>query len=189
MKNYSLHYSYKGIGDVLIVIFDNSKKPTRSEEKGKVVILYNKDEIIGYNIFDIKEIIKIKNEGMIFFPSEQLINVLNTILSNEGVEPLEYKDNSGYFTAEIKSIDLDKNLVCLDLSNKQVVTAYNNLKLSVSDKVVVALPSTHLSDGSTVKEPHICTNKELGIKENEDEILVLDKEIETGEDFFSMEVR
>lgn len=189
MKNYSLHYSYKDIGDVLIVVFDNSKKPTRSERKGKVVILYNNDEIIGYNIFDIKEIIKIKNEGMIFFPSEQLIAVVNTILHNEGVEPLEYKDNSGYFTAEVKSIDENKNTVCLDLSGKQIIASLDNQKLTVNDKVVVALPGTHLCDGTTFIKAHICTNKELGIKENENEVLVLDKDIETGRDFFSMEVK
>ena len=87
-KQYSLFYSYKNIGDVLIVIFDNDKKPTRSERKGNVEVIYNQEDIIGYNIFDIRNIVKIKTEGLIYLPSPALISVINTILKNNKVEEL-----------------------------------------------------------------------------------------------------
>ena len=105
MKNYAIHYSYRGIGDVVIILFDNKKKPTHHVEKGRVSVIYSGDEIIGYNIFNIKDIIKIRNEGMIYLPSPQLIEVINTTLINAGVEPLEVLDNSGYFVGQITLVD------------------------------------------------------------------------------------
>ena len=201
MKNYALHYSYKNIGDVIIVIFDNSKMPTRSETKGKVTAIYHEDELIGYNIFDVKEIVKIKNEGMIFLPSEGLISVINSILTNEGFESLEVKENSGYFTAEVAdAIELDdsKLFVTAFLGNECANGIIKNAHLNAGDKIVVALTGTYLSTGEVVKNgnmdgtllnAHICTNKDLGILEDEDKVLLLDKDVEIGKDFFSMEVK
>lgn len=201
MKNYALHYSYKNIGDVILVIFDNAKSATRSERKDKVTAIYHDDEIIGYNIFDVKEIVKIKNEGMIFLPSEGLISVINSILTNEGFESLELKENSGYFTAEVTdAIELDDNklFVTAFSGNECVNGIIKNASLQVGDKIVVATVGTYLSNGEVVKmgnmdgtllNAHICTNKDLGIKEDEDKVLLLDKDVEIGKDFFSMEVK
>ena len=182
MKDYGLYYSYKGIGDVLIVIFKN-EAVTRSETKGRVVIIYHNEEIIGYNIFNVKDIVKIKSEGMIYLPSPTLIDVINTILINEGVEPLDYIAHSGYCTAKVAGENK------LSLGEKEVSAKTDKLKLN--DIVVVALPGTHLSNGEIVKdnECHICTYNELGINIEEDKYLLLDNDIEIGKDFFSMEER
>ena len=185
MKNYSIHYSYKGIGDVIIILFDNKKKPTHSVSKGRVTVVYHDEEIIGYNIFNVKEIIKIKNEGMIYYPNPALVSVLNTILINEGVKPLDILDESGYMTAEV--VKNDDGLVTLSLGNKEMTAKAD---LNVGDKVVVALKDTFLYDGSIVKDcAHVCTYKELGIKVEEDQILLLDEDAEIGKDFFSSELR
>ena len=188
MKNYALYYSYKGIGDVVIVMFDN-KKATRSENKGRVTVIYNNDEIIGYNIFNVKEIIKIKNEGIIYYPNPALVEVLNTMLINEGVEPLEILNESGYVTAEV--ISKDNELVTLSLGDKNVTA---KAELNIGDKVVVATLGTHLYDGAIVRQgektnAHVCTYKELGIKVEVDKILLLDEDAEIGKDFFSSEVK
>ena len=147
MKDYSLYYSYKNNGDVLIITFDGEKEATKSENRGRVTIIYNNSEIIGYQINNIKEIIKIKSEGMIYLPNKEMVEVINSILKNAKLEPLEEKENSGYFTAEV--------------DGKKVVVRNKN---------------------------HICTYKDLGISE-EEEILYLDKDIEIGKDFFTMEVK
>lgn len=159
MKDYSLYYSYKKRGDILIVTFNSEMKETRKENKGRVTILYNNDEIIAYHIHDLKEIIKIKGEGMIYLPNKEMIMVINSILANEGLEPLEEKEHSGYFVKEVNG-----------------------------QKVVVAIPGTTLNDGTVTKDEHICTYKDLGISD-EEEILLLDKDAEVGKDFFTMEVK
>lgn len=198
MSSYAMYYSYKTMGDVIIVIFDD-KPATRSEKKGRVVVIYNNDDIVGYNIFNVKDIVKIKNEGIIYYPSRELLSVINSILINEGVQPLEEKEDSGYITAEVKSlkqINDEKTLVELD-GNGILHAVIKNQTLSVGDKVVVAKVDTRLADGTLVKETnmddviinaHICTNLELGINE-EESVLQLDKDVEVGKDFFTMEVR
>ncbi len=182
MKDYGLYYSYKGIGDVLIVIFKD-EPVTRSETKGRVTIIYHDEEIIGYNIFNVKDIIKIKSEGMIYLPSSTLIDVINTILINAGVRPLDYIDHSGYYTSKV----VGENE--LTLGDKIISAKTDGLK--INDIVVVAMPGAHLPNGEIVKENdvHVCTYKDLGINIEEDKILLLDDDMEIGKDFFSMEER
>ena len=199
MKNYAMYYSYKGIGDVLIIIFNNSLKMTRSEKINNVVVIYHDEEIIGYNIFDIKEIVKIKNEGMIYFPSETFLEIVNSILINAHQEPLEKKESSGYVVAEVvDAIELDEHKLFVTLSTEQemINTIVKDAKVEIGDKVVVALVDTFLNSGEVVKSGnmdgtllngHICTAYELGIKDKEDAILTLNKDERNGEDFFMVE--
>ena len=200
MKNYAMFYSYKGIGDVIIIVFDNSNGPTRSEKKHRVTVIYNNDEIIGYNIFDIKEIIKIHNEGMIYYPSKALISIINSILKNEKLPLIEEKNQSGYVIGEVnelKDIENGKCLVALRLGEESANGIIKENNLHVGDKVVVAKEGTFLSSGEMVKETHIndllvnvhiCTGFELGIKDIK-EILILDNDAKAGEDFFLVEER
>ena len=64
----------------------------------------------------------------------------------------------------------------------------------MGDKVVVLKEGSQMSNGQylcmsnkngTNINAYICTNKEVGIKEEGDEILLLDKDEEIGKDFFS----
>lgn len=185
MKDYALYYSYKGIGDVLLIVFDNSLPTTKQERIGNVVALYNKDKLIGCNIFDIKEIIKIKSNGLIYYPSEQFLSVINPMLKNAKLPTLEYKENSGYFIAEVLETNKDISQVVVT-DGKERITISTKSELSVGDKVVLAVNGTHLNDGQKVNNGHICTNKELGIDEK-DTVLILDKDEIVGQDFFSLE--
>ena len=199
-KQYSLFYSYKNIGDVLIVIFDNDKKPTRSERKGNVEVIYNQEDIIGYNIFDIRNIVKIKTEGLIYLPSPALIGVINTILKNNKVEELAPMMESGYVIGEVKNmqqIDAEKTLIFVDIGKELAKAIVKNNALKERDKVVVATLGTRLNNGETIKASslgentingHLCSEKELQISED-NKVLVLDKEEEIGKDFFTTEAR
>ena len=196
---YSMHYSYRGIGDVLLIIFNNSLTMTRKENHGRIVAIYHDDELIGYNIFDIKEIIKIKSEGMIYLPNPALIEVINSMLINEKLPTLEPFEESGYVIGEVvDAIPLDdvKTFVTVNLETEYASVIVKDNSLNIGDKVVVAKVGTRLSSGDTVKEGnmdgtllngHICTNRDLGIKENEDKITLLDTNAINGKDFFSLE--
>ncbi len=196
MKDYALHYSYKEIGDVIICIFNNEKKPTRNEQKGRVTVIYSNEEIIGYNIKDIKEIVKIKNEGMIFFPSKALIDVLNTILINAHLESLEYKDNSGYFIGQVINKEKINDGEYLTIESGETYNCViKNKNVNINDKVVIAKVGTHLNNGEVIKEStidnkiintHVCTGVELGLLDVND-VLILEEDAKVGKDFFSME--
>ena len=56
---YSIYYSYKEIGDVLLIVFDQKAMPTSFIQKSDVTVIYHNGEIIGYNIFNISKIVKI----------------------------------------------------------------------------------------------------------------------------------
>jgi len=193
MSNYGLFYSYKSIGDVLIIVFNNSLKTTRSEQKGRVTVLYNEDDIIGYNIKDVKEIVKIHSEGKIFLPRKELIEVINYILKNENLTILDIVEESGFYIGEILSIR--DNLVEISLGSEKVF-ALTEAILNVKDKIVIAKNNTILGNGTTFKgkqvdgvfiNAHICTCDELGLQG--DRVLLVDKELENGKDFFSTEAK
>ncbi len=200
MRHYSLFYSYKHIGDVLIIIFNNDKKSTKNVRKGQVEIIYHENEIIGYNIFDIRNVVKIKTEGLIYLPSPAFINVINAILKNNGAEELDYVKESGYFIGEIKSIeqiDNEKSLVSIDNKKELINAVTKSNDLHLHDKVVVAIVDTRLNNGELVKSSnlgqtiingHLCNEKELQISD-EDSILILDKDEEIGKDFFTTEAK
>ena len=198
MKNYAIYYSYKEIGDVVIILFDNAKNATSTIRKNRVSVIYHNDEIIGYNIFDIKDIIKIKSEGMIYFPSNVLVSIINSVLQNEKLETLEYKTSSGYLIAqvdEIKGIDNEKSLLSLSIGNDIFHSVVKNCSLKTGDKVVIVQEGTFLNNGEMFKETnyenikinaHVCTGVELGIT-NIDGILSLDNDSVIGDDFFLLE--
>ena len=198
MKNYAIYYSYKEIGDVVIILFDNAENATSSIRKNRVSVIYHNDEIIGYNIFDIKDIIKIKSEGMIYFPSNVLVSIINSVLQNEKLETLEYKTSSGYLIAqvdEIKGIDNEKSLLSLSIGNDIFHSVVKNCSLKTGDKVVIVQEGTFLNNGEMFKETnyenikinaHVCTGVELGIT-NIDGILSLDNDSVIGDDFFLLE--
>lgn len=198
MKNYAIYYSYKEIGDVVIILFDNAENATSSIRKNRVSVIYHNDEIIGYNIFDIKDIIKIKSEGMIYFPSNVLVSIINSVLQNEKLETLEYKTSSGYLIAqvdEIKGIDNEKSLLSLSIGNDIFHSVVKNCLLKNGDKVVIVQEGTFLNNGEMFKETnfenikinaHVCTGVELGIT-NIDGILSLDNDSVIGDDFFLLE--
>jgi len=198
MKNYAIYYSYKEIGDVVIILFDNVKNATSSIRKNRVSVIYHNDEIIGYNIFDIKDIIKIKSEGMIYFPSNVLVSIINSVLQNEKLETLEYKTSSGYLIAqvdEIKGIDNEKSLLSLSIGNGIFHSVVKKCSLKTGDKVVIVQEGTFLNNGEMFKETnyenikinaHVCTGVELGIT-NIDGILSLDNDSVIGDDFFLLE--
>ena len=191
MKDYALFYSYKTIGDVLLVVFDNSLKPTSKKTINKITVIYNEDKIIGYNIFDIKDIVRIRSNGLIYYPSEQFLNVVNSMLKNAGLPILEKKENSGYFIGEVESIDGS----IVEIRGNEELLATCNQQLKVGNKIVYATVGTYLNNGEVVKEAnvngkaingHICTNRELGINDD-DNILLLEEDDKVGTDFFSLE--
>ena len=187
MKDYGIFYSYKNSGDSLIIVFDSDKEFINEKVNGRVHIYYDSDKIIGYKIDAIKEFLKIRNKGeKLFFPNKEFIDVINSILINAQCEPLELRDNSGYFIGEIKEIN--KETIIVSLGNKDI-TADTCEGAKVGDKVVVALPGTMLNGRTKVKEnAHICSDNDLNI-EGDNEILLLDKDAVVGGDFFTLEVK
>lgn len=197
IKNYSLFYSYKSIGDVLLIDFGSALKATHYKRIDDLTIIYHHDLVIGYNIFNILRIVKIRNNGLIFLPSKPLVDIINNILLNYHLETLEYKKMSGYYTGEIINIiDCDNYKgIYIRCSSNVYFSLLEDRHVEIGDKVVIVLDGSLLNNGSVFRKKnsnygfincHVCTNKELNIV-NDDDVFLADKEINVGMDFFSVE--
>ena len=198
IKKYSLYYSYKYIGDVLIVNIIPNAFVTTSKRVGDVEIIYNNDAVIGYNIFNISRIIKIKMVGILYHPENVLIDIINSILTNAKQETLSYVEESGFVVGEVKEcFELDKGYMAMVDIKDRLVSGLTKRFLKQGDKVVVAKIGTTLINGNEVKEKvgdfgiadcYICSGKDVFYDESTD-VLILDDDVETGIDFFKIEVK
>ena len=116
---YRLFYNHPALKDVLIIVIDPEARVLKSETHKNVVALYGEnDKLVGYNIFHIDDVMKIKANGVIFVPDAKLLEVINSLLEREGLTPLPEVEDSGYRVAKVLSTEehpLDEKALILKL--------------------------------------------------------------------------
>ena len=158
IDNYGL-FNYHEENASVLILFSN-KKMNNKKEGDEVSLLFCDDELIGYEIHNFIRYAKIKYSGIIFLPSNPLIDVINIVLTNNHLENLSYKKESGYI-----------------------------VKMNDNRRMVYAKEGTFLRDESISKGIY-CTYHDLYIKnENENDLVIIDEEIKEGTDFFFAEVK
>lgn len=177
-KQYSLFYSYRKLDDIFAIVFHGFGKVTSKKRVNNVEALYSDDSLCGYNIYNIKDIVKIKAKGLIYLPNKELIDLINSILVNSGFETIPYILHSGFLIGKI----INSNEV--DIGG-YILNIQENIHLNPNSLVVVAIPGTMLPNETLLEEGHICTYKDLSISEEEN-ILILEGDYEIGSDFFVM---
>lgn len=201
-NRYGLYYNHKTIGDVLLIEFKPNEYPTRVEKHDNVVALYDNDDLVGINVFNISDIIKIKADGFIHHLNNDVTDVLNLLLTSKGLKPLPYLKDSGFRIAKIVDIeehpDSDHLHICkVDIGEEeplQIVCGAFNARLDL--KCVCALPYTFMPDGKQIVPGKLmkvesfgmlCSGRELGLKgyENIHGLLEInDDSLKVGDDFF-----
>ena len=158
IENYGFYNNHE-LDNTLLIIFSESKCD-RFIDLGEMDVLYAGEDIVGYRFKNFIRYAKIKYSGIIYFPANPLIDIVNSILEKHHLEKLAYKKNSGYFTKK------------------------NEDKL-----MVFASEGTFLRDQSISKGKY-CSYYDLDIKvENDHELFVIDENIREGVDFFKTEVK
>lgn len=196
IENYTLYYSYKNIGDVLIVYLDDILPMTSYKRSGDVVTIYSDDRLIGYNIFNISKIIKIKYSGALYLPNKMLIDVINSVLKNSKNDTLSYHEYSGYVSGcVIDGNEVEGGYLFKVNIGEDILSCFSKELLNIGDKVIVALSGTRLSNGKMVRESningvftnaHICTFKDLDISED-NASFINEEDLDLGNDFFVFE--
>jgi len=196
---YRLFYNYKVMGDVLYVVIDPLSYPDQVEKIGNVAALYKEKKLIGINLFDFGELVKLHTEGMIVTPEDKLIDVINSELQNAGLSPLPYTRDSGYHVGKIVSLEehpLDEKaqIVHLDFGNNKIVeTTSHYPNLAVGELLVCALVGTIKFDGTLFRaglvrnighEADICSEKELRIGEDFKQAFIVKEGYLSGDDFY-----
>lgn len=200
MKDYAIFYNYHTIGDVLLIISDLETKPNRVIKNGDVTSLYLDDKLIGINIFNISNVLKIKSNGLIVLPLKKMIDIINNILINANVETLEYKKESGFKVGKVLTCeehpDSDHmHVLTVDIGSEVLDIVCGAPNVKEGQKVVVATLGTTMFDGKKIvpsslrgikSNGMLCSPRELHLEgaPNIRGILVLDNDAIIGEDFF-----
>ncbi len=200
MKDYAIFYNYHTIGDVLLIVSNLETKPNRVVKNGDVTSLYLDDKLIGINIFNISNVLKIKSNGLIVLPLKEMIDVINNILINANVETLEYKKESGFKVGKVLTCeehpDSDHmHVLTVDIGSEVLDIVCGAPNVKEGQKVVVATLGTTMFDGKKIvpsslrgikSNGMLCSPRELHLEgaPNVRGILVLDDDAIIGEDFF-----
>lgn len=199
---YSLFYNYKLLGDILFIIFDNEKIPNNVVKEDNVTKIYYQDNLIGVNIFNFSKIIKIKANGLIPLPNKELINVINSILSQHNIDNLPYKEESGFKIGKILSVEEHPesdhlHILKVDIGSEILDIVCGAYNVKVDAIVVVATLGTTMFDGSVIKKGKLlgvesngmcCSEKELNLTDDQTKrgLLILDDTYKIGSDFFAV---
>ena len=198
---YRLFYNHPALKDVLIIVIDPEARVLKSETHNNVVALYGEnDKLVGYNIFHIDDVMKIKANGVIFVPDAKLLEVINSLLEREGLAPLPEIKDSGYRVAKVLSTEehpLDEKALILKLQcgDKTYETVSNLKGILEGSMVVVALDGTILFDGSVYhaavikninNDVKVLSPVELRLEGSMKDAFLLDDDpsFKDGEDFF-----
>ena len=151
---YNLHEE----NDALLILFSDEEVTSKKNSK-EVEVLYHEDKLVGYLIPNFIRYAKIKYSGIIFLPNNYLIDVINSVLTNNELETINYRKNSGFVVK----------------TNEK------------GQKMVWAIEGTFLRDHDISKGKYV-TYYDLYIKnENENELIEIEEDIQEGKDFFKME--
>lgn len=150
-------FNHHDDNSTVVIYFDDSEVNNK-KEFNEVNVLYHDDKVIGYEIANFIRYAKIKYSGIIFLPSNILIDIINNILIDNNLDTLGYKKESGYITKR------KGNHMC-----------------------VYAKEGTFLRD-ETISKGRFCTYFDLFIDaENKNDLIVIEEDIKEGVDFFMME--
>lgn len=195
-------YNPKGIGDVLLIpITEGNRYEVEHERFGDIVrITSTTGEVLGYNIFNAKTNLDLKEEGVIKL-TEDFLSAIKNLFSQNGLEDsldfdLSPKFVVGFVLSKERHENADKLSVCkVDVGGDeplQIVCGAPNV--DEGQKVVVAKVGATMPSGLQIKPSElrgvpsngmICSQKELGLPNapKEKGIYVLDDSYTIGEEF------
>jgi len=201
MNRYGIFYNYKTIGDVLLIVFDGVEIPDRVDKRDDVVALYKGNEIIGINIFNFSEIVKLKVNGLIPVINEKFFEIINNILKNHDLPLLDYQKDSGFKVASILECEEHPDSEHLHVlkvdvgEDKPLDIVCGAFNARVGLKCVCATPYTFMPNGKQIipskllgvqSNGMLCSGRELNLDgyEGKHGLLELDENYSVGSDFF-----
>lgn len=152
-------YNKEQVGDVLMVILEDTKDIKRSVERKGQVARITADETgktLAWNIFDVSSLIKVEGNGQVF-PSREELDRLNQELAKEGFEERLTETVSpvfvvGQITEMVAHPDSDHLNICQvaigEDKTVQIVAGAPNAALGL--KTIVTLPGAMMPSGSLI---------------------------------------
>lgn len=201
MYEMDVFYNPEGIGDVLIIPFeDGDRYEIKHESYGDVTkIMTNNGEVLGYNIFQASSHFDLKEAGKITLTEEMYDRIKNIFAQNNSLDSLDWDLSPtfvvGYVKEKVPHEDADNLNVCrVDIGDKTLQIVCGAPNVDASQKVVVAKVGAVMPSGLKIRPTKlrgvpsngmICSQKELGFPDapTEKGIYVLDDAHTIGEAF------
>lgn len=151
-------YNKEQVGDVLMVILQDTKDIKRSvERKGKVARIFADEtgQTLAWNIFEASSLVNLDGQGQVFLSDEDLA-VLNSELAKEGFsEVLENTPGPVFVVGQIVEMvahpDSDHLHICqVNVGEKTVQIVAGAPNAAVGLKTIVALPGAMMPSGSLI---------------------------------------
>lgn len=188
-------YSYThNNSKVVSLVIDNEVIPQKVISEDGVSYLERENKLIGVNFFD-KNLSTI-DSGLERFPSNKLIDEINSYLTKRGYPCISYCSTSGFIVMEVTKIEEHpinpkQDIVTLkDLSKEySSVTRYKNIK--EGDHVVVITSGasrlncsifTSRVEKNIPIDVELCSPLDLGVNEEYKQAYI--STLEVGSDFF-----
>lgn len=179
---WAAYYHYHTTHDTLMIVMEPWSYPTKIIKKDEVVSLYKDDILIGINILNFSNTIKMKTNGRIIYLPPVVLKVINDKLENAGLPSLIEEKASGFIVARVTSIN--GNIVTLNIGDTDI-SVKTNYDIDLGAKVVIAKKNTILFNLDKVGEEEqfrILNGTELGFEyEN---VVIVESSLNEGEDYF-----
>lgn len=151
-------YNREQVGDTLLVILEDSQPIKRSvERRGHVARVFEVEtgRTLGWNIFNVSELIAIDGQGQVFL-SDQDLSRLNALLEQEGFTDVLVKGQGAVFVVGqimemVAHPDSDHLNICqVNIGERTVQIVAGAPNAAVGLKTIVALPGAMMPDGSLI---------------------------------------
>lgn len=185
----SITYINSNNGTLLITLSD--KDVNNIKNYNNYSLLFNNNELIGINIFDINNEFKFQT-GLVY-PNEQLLNWIKSITNHSLKKEVNFVVAKVEECQNIENTHLHKCII-FDGNNKyDVVCGAKNVKKGL--KVVLAKNNTIMPNGKIIlagavmgikSEGMLCSARELKLKNDSDGIIELDDSYYIGNEFLEV---
>lgn len=176
---YRLFYTPKTAKDVLYVIIKPEVYPDEVKTLGEVTVLYANKELIGLNFAPASKLFNLASEGMIPAPSAELLDKINALLEDKGLEPLPPYEDSLYRIAtltlkEEHPFEDGKWILTFSLNGEKIETVSRYPNLKEGERYVLALAGCIKFDATQVitktvknikQEAEVCSPFDLRVGE------------------------
>lgn len=196
----NLFYNPQGVGDVAFLQIEPTDGAFDYNKKDDVVEITQDGQVVGFNIFNVSDKIKIEGNGHIKLTSE-IIEALQQSINNSGFNykldtDLSPKFVVGYVETKEKHPDADKlSVLKVNVGNETLQIVCGAPNVAAEQKVVVAKVGAVMPSGMIIKDAKlrgvdssgmICSMKELDLPNASQEkgIMVLNDDYEIGQAFF-----
>ncbi|MBQ9730800.1 MAG: DUF4479 domain-containing protein [Bacilli bacterium] len=192
-------YNQKGIGDVLLIKNCFDKEVTSTKDYEGVTVLFNNEEVIGYNVFNLEGLDLAKYEGRIMPVPASLVDKVNGLLTKYGLPMVNAEISGGFKVGKVLECvdhpDSDHlHVLKVDVGSEVLQIVCGAANVSKDKLVVVALNNTMMMDGSVIRPGSLrgivsngmcCSKRELGLTKDQARvgIILLDESYKVGEDF------